>query len=85
MVHRPSRLSEIMVLMEQNGLAVRYMRLVYPSVEKEANLVLIEGVRGAKHQIVMEKPCIVYEQPGVYHQEITDIYFHEKLMNHALR
>lgn len=85
MVHRPYRLSEIMVLMEQNGLAVRYMRFVHPSVEKEANLVLIEGVRGAKHQAVVEQPCIVYERLGVYHPEITDIYFHEKLMKHALR
>lgn len=85
MVHRPSRLSEIMVLMEQNGLAVRYMRFVYPSVEKDANLVLIEGVRSAKHQVVLEKPCIVYEKPGIYHQEMKDIYFHEKLMEHVQR
>lgn len=85
MVHRPSRLSEIMVLMEQNGLAVRYVRFVYPNTEKDANLVLLEGIRGARHQAVIEKPCIVYEKPGVYHQEIHDIYFHEKLMEHRLR
>jgi tRNA1(Val) A37 N6-methylase TrmN6 len=85
MVHRPSRLSEIMVLMQQNGLAVRYMRLVYPSPEKDANLVLIEGIRGARHQVVVEKPCIVYEKPGVYHPEMHEIYFHEQLMDHELR
>ncbi len=83
MVHRPYRLSEIMVLMEKNGLAVRYLRFVYSSVDKGANLLLIEGIRGAKHQAVVEKPCIIFDKPGVYCPEITDIYFHEKLMEHG--
>ncbi len=85
MVHRPSRLTEIMVLMEKNDLAVRYIRFVYPSVEKKANLVLIEGVLEARHQAIVEKPCIVFEKPGVYSPEMTDIYFHEKLMEHGVR
>lgn len=74
MVHRPFRLSEIMCLMHQYGLEPKRMRLVYPFVDKEPNMVLIEGLRGGKPRITVEKPLIVYQEPGIYTDEIYDIY-----------
>lgn len=74
MVHRPFRLSEIMNLMHQYGLEPKRMRLVYPFIDKEPNMVLIEGLRGGKPRITVEKPLIVYKEPGVYTDEIYEIY-----------
>ena len=74
MVHRPFRLAEIMTLMCQYKLEPKRMKLVYPMVDKEPNMVLIEGQLGAKSRITVEKPLIVYERPGVYTPEIYDIY-----------
>lgn len=74
MVHRPFRLAEIMCLMHQYGLEPKRMRLVYPFVDKEPNMVLIEGLRGGKPRITVEKPLIVYQKPGIYTDEIYDIY-----------
>lgn len=74
MVHRPFRLAEIMCLMHQYGLEPKRMRLVYPFADKEPNMVLIEGLRGGKPRITVEKPLIVYKEPGVYTDEIYDIY-----------
>lgn len=74
MVHRPFRLAEIMCLMHQYGLEPKRMRLVYPFVDKEPNMVLIEGLRGGKPRITVEKPLIVYKEPGIYTDEIYDIY-----------
>lgn len=74
MVHRPFRLAEIMVLMHQYGLEPKRMQLVYPFADKEPNMVLIEGLRGGNPRITVEKPLIVYKQPGVYTDEIYDIY-----------
>ena len=50
------------------------MRLVYPYVDREPNMVLIEGLLGGNSRITVEKPLIVYEKPGVYTQEIREIY-----------
>ena len=50
------------------------MLLVYPFVDKEPNMVLIEAVRGGKSRMTVEKPLIVYKEPGVYMPEIYDIY-----------
>lgn len=74
MVHRPFRLAEIMCVMSSFGIEPKRMKLVYPFVNKEPNMVLIEGLRGGKPRITVEKPLIVYERPGVYTQEIYDIY-----------
>ena len=74
MVHRPFRLAEIMGLMMKYKLKPKRMRLVYPFVDKEPNMVLIEGLSGGNPRITVESPLIVYEKPGVYTKEIREIY-----------
>lgn len=74
LVHRPFRLAEIIVLMHQYKIEPKRMQMVYPFVDKEPNMVLIEGLRGGNPRITIEKPLIVYEKPGVYTKEIYDIY-----------
>ena len=74
MVHRPFRLAEIISLMVQYRMDPKRMRLVYPYVDREPNMVLIEGLRGGKSRMTVEKPLIVYKEPGKYTDEIYDVY-----------
>lgn len=74
MVHRPFRLAEIMTLLVQYKLEPKRMRLVHPYVDKEPNMVLIEALQGGKPRITVEKPLIVFKEPGIYSEEITTIY-----------
>lgn len=74
MVHRPFRLADIIVLLRQYKLEPKRMKLVYPFVDKEPNMVLIEANRGGKARMTVEKPLIVYKEPHVYTDEIYDIY-----------
>lgn len=74
LVHRPFRLAEIIRTLSQYGLEPKRMQLVYPYVDREPNMVLIEAVRGGKPRMTVEKPLIVYREPGVYMPEITEIY-----------
>ena len=74
LVHRPFRLAEIIPLMVQYKIEPKRMRLVYPYVDKEPNMVLIEGTRGGRPRMTVEKPLIVYQEPGKYTDEIYDIY-----------
>lgn len=73
-VHRPSRLVEIFEAMRKYRIEPKRMRLVYPYVDKEPNMVLIEGVRGGRPQLTVESPLIVYDKPGKYNEEILKIY-----------
>lgn len=74
LVHRPFRLPEIMTTMSQYRLEPKRMQLVYPYVDKEPNMVLLEATRGGKPRMTVEKPLIVYKNPGEYMPEIYDIY-----------
>ena len=74
MVHRPFRLVEIMATFTKYKLEPKRMRLVYPYVDKEPNMVLIQATKGGKSRITVEKPLIVYEEPGVYTREIMELY-----------
>ena len=74
MVHRPFRLAEIMVLLRSYKLEPKRMQLVYPYVDKEPNMVLIEANRGGRSGMRVEKPLIIFSEPGVYMPEIREKY-----------
>ncbi len=74
MVHRPFRLAEIITVLKKYHLEPKRMRLVYPFIDKEPNMVLIEAVRGGKPRMQVEPPLIVYRDVGVYTDEIINIY-----------
>lgn len=66
LVHRPFRLAEIMGMLMKYRLEPKRMRLVYPYVDKEPNMVLLEACKGGNPRIQVERPLIVYERPNVY-------------------
>ena len=74
LVHRPFRLAEIMVTLTRYKLEPKRMRLVYPFADKEPNMVLLEANRGGRSRMTVERPLIVYREPGIYTDEIYDIY-----------
>ena len=74
MVHRPFRLAEIFSTLKKYHLEPKRMQLVYPFVDKEPNMVLIEAMKGGNPRITVEKPLIVYEMPGVYTKDIRELY-----------
>lgn len=61
LVHRPHRLVEIITAMTKHKLEPKRMKLVHPYVDKEANMVLIEAVRGGRSMIKVEAPIVVYK------------------------
>lgn len=74
MVHRPHRLAEIIDVMRRYKLEPKRLKMVHPFIDKEANMVLIESVRGGKPMVKVEKPLIIYKEQGVYTDEIYEIY-----------
>ena len=74
MVHRPFRLAEIMNVLTKYHLEPKRMQLVYPYIDREPNMVLIEALKGGNSRITVEPPLIVYEKPGVYTRNILEIY-----------
>ena len=78
MVHRPSRLPEIMEMMVKYRLEPKRMQLVQPTVDKEPNLVLIEGVKEAGRECRILPTLAVYDNEGNYTEELLRYYGKEK-------
>lgn len=74
MVHKHFRLAEIFATMMKYGIEPKRMQLVHPYVDKEPNMVLVEGLKGGKSRITIEPPLIVYKEDGSYTDEILRWY-----------
>ena len=64
MVHRPFRLTEIMIKMNHYKIEPKRIQFIHPYIAKEPVMVLIEGVRGAKPRVTVEPPIIIYGGSG---------------------
>lgn len=74
MVHRPFRLAEIMTTLVKYRLEPKRIQFVHPFVDREPNMVLIEALKSGNSRVTVEKPLIVYKEPGVYTDDIKRIY-----------
>ncbi len=74
LIHRPFRMAEIITCLCRYGLEPKKMRLVYPTVQQEPTMVLIEALKGGRPRVTVEKPLIIYQKPGIYTDEIYEIY-----------
>lgn len=77
MIHRPSRLMEIMSVMREYNLEVKRLRTVHSYVDKEASMVLIEALCDGGAFMKVEKPLIIYDSDGKYMEEVGEIYYGE--------
>ncbi len=74
MVHRPHRMVEIINIMTKYKLEPKRIRMVHPYADKEANMILIEGLKGGNGFLKVEKPLIVYKEVNVYTEDILKTY-----------
>ena len=70
MVHRPDRMIEIINLMQKYGIEPKKIRLVYPKIDKDANILLIEGIKNGKTGLKVLNPLYTHKDDGNYVDEI---------------
>lgn len=75
MVHRPSRLADILILFRQYRLEPKRLRFVHPRAGEEANMVLIEAMKDGRPELRLLPPLIVYQEDGRYCPELMRIYY----------
>lgn len=73
LVYRPSRLIELINIMSKYKIEAKRIRFVHPQKGKNANLVLVEGIKNAGAELKIEDPLFVYNN-GEYTKELLEIY-----------
>lgn len=74
-VHRPGRLVDIIALFRKYRLEPKRIRFVYPKQGKEANMLLIEGIRDGKPDLKILPPLYIYQEYGTYTKEAEEIIY----------
>lgn len=78
MIHRPNRLVDIIYLMRKYRLEPKRMQMIHPKEGKSPTMVLIEGIKYANPEIIVEPALYVYNKDGSYTDEIYQIYGSEE-------
>lgn len=73
-VHRPERLIDIIEEMKKNNIEPKKVQFVYPGVEKQANILLIEGIKNGKPGLKILKPIYSHLENGEYTDEIKKFF-----------
>ncbi|MBE3553664.1 MAG: hypothetical protein IMW85_01375 [Thermicanus sp.] len=73
-VFRSSRLVDLLALMRIYRIEPKLLRLVHPRPGREANLVLVEGIRDGGKEMKILPPLFVHDEKGEYTEEMRRIY-----------
>ena len=74
LVHRTERLIEIIELMKKYNIEPKRMRLIYPKVNTESNLVLIDGIKNGKDGLKILPPLYIHNEDNSYTKEVLEMF-----------
>lgn len=73
-VHRPERLVEIISKMLEFGIEPKRIQFCYPKEGKNANSVLIEGIKNGNPGLKVLSPIIAHNEDGSYSDQIRSMF-----------
>ncbi len=73
-VYPASRLAQLVFEFRRNDIEPKRMKLVFSDRHSRAQFVLAEGRRSSREELSMESPLFIYEQPGVYTEDMKRLF-----------
>lgn len=74
MVHRPSRLADVIYTMRKNNIEPKRLRMVHSQADKAPSLFLIDGALGGGEELKVLPPLIMQNPDGSESLELKKIY-----------
>ncbi len=74
MVHRTDRLMEIIEKMKKNNIEPKRIQFIYPKMNSESNLVLVDGRKNGKVGLKVLAPLYVHNEDGSYTDEVLKLF-----------
>lgn len=69
-VHRPERLIDIITEMRKQNIEPKKIQFVYPKINCDANILLVEGVKNGKPGIKILPPIYAHNENGEYSETV---------------
>ena len=74
MIHRTDRLMEIIEKMKNNNIEPKRIQFIYPKMNSESNLVLVDGRKNGKTGLKVLTPLYVHNEDGSYTDEVLKLF-----------
>ena len=74
MVHRTDRLMEIIEKMKKNNIEPKRIQFIYPKMNSESNLVLVDGRKNGKVGLKLLPPLYAHNDDGSYTDEVLKMF-----------
>jgi tRNA1(Val) A37 N6-methylase TrmN6 len=78
MIHRPERLKDIIISLDNNKFAPKRIKFVHSRVHDKPAMLLIEAAKSGGDFLKIEEPIYVYNKDNTYTDEILKMYGKEK-------
>jgi tRNA1Val (adenine37-N6)-methyltransferase len=69
LVHLALRAADVLMALRQAGIEPKRLRMVHSFADAEASLLLVEGAKGGRAGMAVEKPLILYRSDRTYSDE----------------
>ncbi|MCX7794009.1 MAG: tRNA1(Val) (adenine(37)-N6)-methyltransferase [Thermodesulfovibrionales bacterium] len=73
LIYLPERLVELLIKLRISGLEPKRLRPVHSKINESARMILVEAAKGRRQGLTIEKPFIIYNEHGVYTEEMKNI------------
>lgn len=73
-VHRTDRLVDIITSMKSNNIEPKRIQFVFPKLNSESNIILVEGTKNGNSGLKVLNPLYVHDKNGNYLEEIKKMF-----------
>lgn len=73
-VYPAERSADILAQMRSATIEPKFLRMIHSRWDTEAKLILLEGIKGARHGLKVGSPLIIYNKDGAYTDEVKDMF-----------
>ena len=73
-VHHSERFTELSDILKSYSFEIKKVQFIYPRIDKQSTLCLIEAVKNAKSGLKVLEPIIIFENDGNYTEKVKNIY-----------
>jgi tRNA1Val (adenine37-N6)-methyltransferase len=74
MIFAAERMVDVIIQMRSAGIEPKYIRMIHPSRQVNAKLILVEGKKGGRHGITIGSPLTIYRKNGIYSDEVQAMF-----------
>lgn len=74
LIYHPERLADLIGTLKSEGIEVKSLRFIHSNHSSEAKMTLVEGVKGGRVGLRVERPFYIYNEDGGYSDEMREVY-----------